>query len=97
MAYLISMTLGVPRYPEFADLTDWQQQESFYIPELEMQYGEVCSAMKKSCIAYKWARREGDVALEEYYADIIGGIVEGLGYRPITFRIAEYYDNYPET
>ena len=76
------MTLGVPRYPEFADLTHWSEQEAFYIPELEMQYGEVCSAMKKSWTAYKWARREGDVALEEYYADIIGGIIEGLGLSP---------------
>ena len=80
------MTLGVPRYPEFADLPR-QEQYVFYIPELEMAWKEICSAMKKCWIGYKIARREADVDNQEYYADIISGIIEGLGYRPMKFRI----------
>jgi hypothetical protein len=90
------VVLSVPRYPEFHDL-HWSDQEIFYVPELEMSFGEICSAMRKSWHAYKWARREHDTENEEYYSNIIAGIIEGLGYRPMRFRIAEYYDDYPET
>ena len=89
------MVLSIPRYPEFAGL-HWTAQEIFYVPELEMSFGEICSAMRKSWHAYKWARREQDVENEEYYANIIGGLIEGLGYRPMKFRIADYYDQDPE-
>jgi hypothetical protein len=64
------MTLGVPRYPEFADLPR-QEQDIFYIPELEMSWKEVCSAMKKCWTGYKIARHEADIETQEYYADII--------------------------
>jgi hypothetical protein len=87
------MVLSVPRYPEFSSLTQWQDQEQFYIPELEMSFGEVCGAMKKCWTGYKIARREADTENQEYYSDIIQGIVEGLGYRPMTFRIAEDYES----
>jgi hypothetical protein len=80
------MTLGVPKYPEFADLPR-QEQDMFYIPELEMVWKEVCSAMKKCWTGYKIARREADTERQEYYADIISGILEGLGYRLMKFRI----------
>jgi hypothetical protein len=89
------MVLSIPRYPEFAGL-HWSDQEIFYVPELEMSFGEICSAMRKSWYAYKWARREQDVENEEYYSNIIQGLIEGLGYKPMKFRIADYYDAYPE-
>jgi hypothetical protein len=88
------MTLGIPRYPEFDVLNHWSEKEQFYIPELEMVFGEVCSAMKKSWRGYKWARREGDTELQEHYADIIQGITEALGYDKMVFRIVENYDVY---
>jgi hypothetical protein len=59
----------------------------FYIPELEMVWKEICSAVKKCWIGYKIARRGNDTETQEYYADIISGIIEGLGYCPIRFRI----------
>lgn len=80
------MTLGVPRYPEFADLPR-QEQDVFYIPELEMAWKEICCAIKKCWTGYKIARREADVENQEYYANIISGIIEGLGYRPMNFKI----------
>ena len=80
------MTLSVPRYPEFADLPR-QEQDVFYVPELEMVWNEICSAMKKCWTGYKTARREADIETQKYYADIILGIIEGLGYRSIKFRI----------
>lgn len=83
------MTLGVPRYPEFADLPR-QDQDVFYVPELEMVWKEICSAMKKCWIGYKIARREADTENQEYYADIISGIIEGLGYMPMKFRINDW-------
>jgi len=80
------MTLGIPRYPEYADLP-WTEQAIFYVPELEMTFGEICSAIKKCWTGYKIARREADTEKQEYYSDIIGGITNGLGYRPMRFRI----------
>jgi hypothetical protein len=80
------MTLSIPRYPDFEDLPR-QEQDLFYIPEIEMVWKEVCSAMKKCWTGYKIARREADTERQEYYADIISGILEGLGYRPMKFRI----------
>src|SRR5215467_2427273 len=80
------MTLGIPRYPGFVDLPR-QEQNIFYVPELEMTWKEICSAMKKCWKGYKIARREADTEKQEYYADIISGITEGLGYRPIKFGI----------
>jgi len=91
------MVLSIPRYPEFSDLIHWTDQEAFYVPELEMCFGEICSAMKKSWYAYKLARKQGDTELQEEYADIINGIIDGLGYKPMKFRIAEYYDEHPDT
>jgi hypothetical protein len=38
------MALGVPRYPEFADLPR-QEQDVFYVPKLEMVWKEICSAI----------------------------------------------------
>src|SRR3954470_9826139 len=90
------MVLSIPRYPEFSDLIHWTDQEAFYVPELEMCYGEVCSAMKKSWRAYKLAKKQGDIELQEEYANIINGIIDGLGYKPVKFRIAEYYDAHPD-
>jgi hypothetical protein len=81
------MTLSIPRYPEFADLPR-PEQDVFYVPELEMSWKEICSAMKKCWTGYKIARREADTKTQEYYAAIISGIIEGLGYRPIRFRIS---------
>lgn len=86
------MALSIPRYPEFDLLNHWSEKEQFYIPELEMVFGEVCSAMKKSWRGYKWARREGDTELQEHYADIIQGIIEALGYDKMVFHIVENYD-----
>ena len=91
------MVLSIPRYPEFSDLIHWADQEAFYVPELEMCFGEICSAMKKSWYAYKLARKQGDTELQEEYADTINGIIDGLGYKPMKFRIAEYYDEHPDT
>jgi dsDNA-binding SOS-regulon protein len=88
------MALSIPRYPEFDLLNHWSEKEQFYIPELEMVFGEVCSAMKKSWRGYKWARREGDTELQEHYADIIQGITEALGYDKMVFRIVENFDVY---
>lgn len=42
--------------------------------------------MKKCWTGYKIARREADTEKQEYYADIISGIIEGLGYSPMKFR-----------
>jgi hypothetical protein len=80
------MTLSVPRSPEFADLPR-QEQNVFYIPELEMVWKEICSTMKSYWIGYKIARRETDMGTQEHYADIISGIIVELEYRPIRFRI----------
>jgi hypothetical protein len=76
------MTLCIPRYPRFADLPR-QEQDIFYVPELEMTWKEICNAMKKCWKGYKIAHREADTEKQEYYANIISSIIEGLGYRPI--------------
>jgi hypothetical protein len=52
-----------------------------------MAWKEICSTIKKCSTGYKIARSQDDTETQEYYTDIISGIIEGPGYRPMKFRI----------
>jgi hypothetical protein len=79
------MVLLSPRYPELEDILDWREKQQFFIPELEMTYGEVCSSFKKAWRGYKLARLQGDEENVQFYARIIRKLRTGLGYKKTAF------------